>query len=321
MKKFIFILIGSILFISALIASLSNYLLSVAVTPESQRRFQIDECYAAVFESYPEMKPWLDSLQTQGYWRDTFLLDHEGLRHHAVIFEQPSNAQGSTVVLHGYDDNAPRMLRYAYLHYEVLKRNVIVPEHYFHGQSEGDHIRFGWLDRLDVTRLWIPLCHELWPEQQMVVHGLSMGGALTMFTAGEEIPDTMNLIGYIEDCGFTSIQSQLSFQLEDQFGLPSWPLLNIASLICQYKYGWSFEEGDVHKQLAKCTLPMLFIHGMTDSYVPTYMVYDNYEAKTQGYKEIWLVPDAEHAQSIHVAWEEYCQHCRDYINKISNQDL
>lgn len=318
MKKFIYIITGFVLFICIMTGALSNFMLHVAVTPESQRRFEIDSCYDAVFRSYPEMKPWFDSLTTAGLHRDTFLLDEHGLRHHAVIFAQTTDSVGSTIVLHGYDDNAPRMLRYAYLHYEVLGRNVIVPEHYFHGESDGDHIRFGWLDRLDVTKLWIPLTHELWPDEPMLIHGLSMGGALTMFTSGEAIPDSMNLIGYIEDCGFTSIQSQLAFQLDDQFGLPSWPLLNVASQICEWKYGWSFDEGDAQKQLAKCTLPMLFIHGLSDTYVPTSMVYDNYEAKTQGYREMWLVPGAEHAESIHIAWEEYCQHCKEYIEKISH---
>lgn len=316
MKKLLIILAGIVLFILALVGGTSDYMLNVAVHPDSQRRFEIDSCYAKVFEQYPDMKPWRDSLIELGLWRDTFLLDEDNLRHHAVIFEHDGEAQGSSVVLHGYDDNAPRMLRYAYMHYEVLGRNVIVPEHYNHGETEGDLIRFGWLDRFDVTKLWIPLAHNLWPDEQMVIHGLSMGGALTMFTSGEQIPDSMNLIGFIEDCGFTSIKSQLAYQLDEQFGLPSWPVLDAASMICSWEYGWSFDEGDVHQQLAKCQLPMLFIHGLSDSYVPTSMVYDNYAAKSQGYRELWLVPGADHAESIHKAWEDYCQHCGDYIETI-----
>lgn len=318
MKKILFVFIGVLVIICVIVAAIGKFMLNVAIRPESQRRFQLDSCYTAVYHSYPEMEEWYDSLQTKGNWRDTILLDENGLRHHAVVIEHDSLSTGSTIVLHGYDDNSVRMMRYAYMHYEVLQRNVIVPDHYFHGESDGDHIRFGWLDRLDVTGLWIPLAHCLWPDEQMVVHGLSMGGALTMFTSGEDIPDSLNLIGFIEDCGFSSIHEQLEYQLNEEFGLPAWPILNVASEWSALENGWSFEDGNALTQLEKCERPMLFIHGDADSFVPTWMVHENYEAKTKGYKELWIVSGADHAESIHLAWDEYCAHCKDYIEKISS---
>lgn len=39
----------------------------------------------------------------------------------------------------------------------------------------------------------------------------------------------------------------------------------------------------------KCKLPMFFIHGDADTYVPTWMVYPLYEAKSEP-KELWLPP-------------------------------
>ena len=56
--------------------------------------------------------------------------------------------------------------------------------------------------------------------------------------------------------------------------------------------------------MAKCELPMLFIHGDADDYVPTWMVYPLYEAKP-GEKELWLVPGAGHAYSYRDNREEY----------------
>jgi len=318
MKKFFIIFACLAAIVCAIVGFGGNYMLSVAVTPDAMTRFELDSCYAAVYRQYPEMHAWHDSLITNGNWRDTILMDENGKKHHGIFIEHDTPANGSTVILHGYNDNTVRMMRYAYLHYEVLGRNIIVPDHFFHGQSEGDHIRFGWLDRLDITKLWIPLAHKLWPDEKMVVHGLSMGGAMTMYTSGEEIADSLNLVGFIEDCGYNSIKEQLTYQLDEQFGLPSWPIIDVASEICEWKYGWCFEDGETEKQLAKCTRPMLFIHGDADTYVPTWMVEKNYEAKTQGYKELWLVPGADHAESIHKSWNEYVEHCKNYIDKIQN---
>lgn len=316
MKIAIKILVILLIFASILLY-LANYMLGVAVTPSSDRRHQLDSTEARVFNKYPEMREWRDSLIAKGNWRDTMLLAEDGTRRHALILQQDSLATGSSVVMHGYDDNAVVMMRYYFMHYEVLGRNVIVPEHFNHGLSDGDHIRFGWKDRKDIAGLWIPLAHELWPEQQMIVHGLSMGGALTMFTSGEELADSLNIAGYIEDCGYSSTWDQLAYQLKEEYGLPSWPLLDVASWLCEKRYGWNFKESDAISQLKKCKKPMFFIHGDADDFVPTEMVYRNYDAHP-GYKELWIVPGAAHARSIHEAWEEYVDKCAAFIAKVED---
>lgn len=319
MKTFTRLLILIIVLLAILATAMGNMLLEVAVDPASDRRHQIDSCYEEVYRKYPEMQAWHDSLIEHGLWRDTILKASDGSRRHGLILMHDSLAKGSSVVLHGYDDNAIRMMRYFYMHYEILGRNVIIPDHFGHGMSDGDRIRFAWLDRLDVRDLWIPLAHELWPSEKMVVHGLSMGGAMTMFTSGESFPDTMNIIGYIEDCGYSCTWDQLAYQLKDQYGFGPWPLLYIANILCNLKYGWDMKEADARRQVAQCTRPMLFIHGGSDDFVPTSMVYECYEAKTQGWKELWVVPEANHARSIHKAWDEYCQRCEEFINRCEVQ--
>ncbi len=316
MKGFIrFILIVAII-ICGVAIYFGYFMLNTATQPEEDYRHQLDSTYVRVYNRYPEMKVWHDSLVMKGNLRDTFLVAEDGTRRHGLILQHDSLAKGSSLVLHGYNDNAAVMMRYFYLQYEVLGRNVIVPEHFNHGNSDGDYIRFGWLDRLDIKKLWIPLAHQLWPDEDIIVHGLSMGGAITMFTSGEEFADSLRVKAFIEDCGYSSIWEQLAYQMKSQFGMPTFPLLDIANIICEFKRGWNFNDGDAVKQVSKCKKPMLFIHGDADDFVPTEMVYKCYEAKTQGYKEIWIVPGAKHARSIHENWEEYCQRCEEFINRV-----
>ena len=66
--------------------------------------------------------------------------------------------------------------------------------------------------------------------------------------------------------------------------------------------------------MAKCELPMLFIHGDADDYVPTWMVYPLYEAKP-GEKELRLVPGAGHAYSYRDNREEYTAVVRAFVGK------
>jgi len=317
-KKIAYYVFGTIFSVLILCVFIANIALEMAVHPKENKTHKVDSCYQLVYDKYPELKLWHDSLERHHLWSDTMLVSSDGLKRHGLILRHDSLASGSTIVVHGYTDNAAIMMRYTYLHYEVLGRNVVIPEHFGHGESEGDHIRFGWLDRKDITNLWIPFTHSMWPELPIVEHGLSMGGAITMFVAGEEIPDSLNVSAFIEDCGYSSTWEELEYNAK-QMGLPSFPIMNIANMLCRLKYGWDMKESDALKQLAKCHKPMLFIHGDADDYVPTYMVFKNYEAKTHGYKEIMVVKGAEHAKSIHNAWDEYKDRVKSFIDKVEKK--
>ncbi len=318
MKNFIRFVLIVLLILCGIAIYFGYYMLNVAVKPDSDRRHQLDSTYLRVYNKYPEMKLWHDSLVAKGNLRDTFLIAEDGTKRHGLILQHDSLSRGASLVLHGYDDNAAVMMRYFYMHYEVLGRDVIVPEHFNHGDSDGDHIRFGWLDRLDIKNLWIPLAHKLWPDEDIFVHGLSMGGAITMFTSGEEFPDSLRLKGFIEDCGYSSTWEQLAYQLKAEYGMSTFPILDAANLWCNFINGWDFKDGSAVKQVAKCQKPIFFIHGDADDFVPTEMVYKCYEAKKNGHKELWIVPGAKHARSIHENWDEYCQRCEEYINRVES---
>ena len=62
------------------------------------------------------------------------------------------------------------------------------------------------------------------------------------------------------------------------------------------------------------TVPMLFIHGDADTFVPTWMVYPLYEAKPEP-KELWIVPGATHAMSYKDYPQEYTEHVKKFVGK------
>ena len=199
-----------------------------------------------------------------------------------------------------------------YLYNHDLRYNILLPDLHYHGRSEGRAIRMGWLDRLDVLR-WMEVANALFGgNTQMVVHGISMGAATTMMVAGE--PQRPYVKCFVEDCGYTSVWDEFSNELKTSFGLPAFPLMYTASWLCDLKYGWNFREASALAQVAKCELPMLFIHGDADDYVPTWMVYPLYEAKP-GEKELWLVPGAGHAYSYRDNREEYTAVVRAFVGK------
>ena len=278
----------------------------------NERGKNLETSYAFMYEHYPFLSHWVDSLQRENALRDTFILAEDGVRLHALYLYADTLTAHTAVAVHGYTDNAVRMLHIAYLYNHDLHYNVLLPDLRFAGQSEGDHIQMGWKDRIDVLQ-WMNIANEIFGDStQMVVHGISMGGATTMMVSGEKQQPYVKC--FVEDCGYTSVWDEFSHELKSSFHLPAFPLMYTTSWLCEKKYGWNFKEASSLKQVEKCELPMLFIHGDKDTYVPTWMVYPLYEAKPEP-KELWIVPGAAHALSYKENKQEYTDKVRDFVGR------
>lgn len=298
--------------LTALTAAGGCYLLSYALRPEALIRKRTAEARESMLRQYPFLGPWIDSLERSGALRDTVILGQEGERLHAIYAPAAEPTRRTAVIVHGYTDCAERMLMIGYLYHHDLGFNILLPDLHHHGESEGRAIRMGWLDRLDVLR-WMEVADGIFGgDTEMVVHGISMGAATTMMLSGE--PQRPYVKCFVEDCGYTSVRDQFAKELKEQFSLPTFPLLDAADLLCRAKYGWGFREASALKQVARCRLPMLFIHGDADDFVPTEMVYPLYEVKP-GEKELWVVPGAAHAASYRDRREEYTRRVGEFVGR------
>lgn len=313
MKKGIkYSLLGLLTVIIIALVGGSYYMLGYSLTPKDNKGKDIPASYERVRSEYPFIRSWLDSLQTVGALRDTFIINPEGRQLHAVFAAASTPTDKTAVLVHGYEGNAIRMLMIGYLYNNKLGYNIFLPDLQDHGLSGGPAIQMGWKDRLDVLQ-WMNIANRLYGgNTQMVVHGISMGAATTMMLSGE--PQQPFVKCFVEDCGYTSVWDEFSFQLKDMFGLPQFPLMYTTSWLCNAKYGWNFREASSLNQVRKCSLPMFFIHGDDDTYVPTWMVYPLYEAKSEP-KELWIVPGATHAMSYKDYPQEYTERVKKFVEK------
>lgn len=290
----------------------SFYMLGYSLTPKDNKGKDIPGSYEYMHSKYPFITPWLDSLQTTGALRDTFIINRKGRQLHAMFASAAKPTDKTAVIVHGYTDNAIRMLMIGYLYNNDLNYNILLPDLQDNGLSEGPAIQMGWKDRIDVLN-WMNIANDIFGKRtQMVVHGISMGAATTMMVSGEAQQPFVKC--FVEDCGYTSVWDEFSFQLKDMFGLPEFPLMYTTSWLCNAKYGWNFQEASSLEQVKKCSLPMFFIHGDADTYVPTRMVYPLYEAKSEP-KELWIVPGATHAMSYKDYPQEYTERVKKFVGK------
>lgn len=279
---------------AGIIYTVSYYLVDYALLTDAGKE-KLRNTDDLLRKQYPVVAEWKDSLSQAGALRDTFILADDSTRMHAYYVRANKYTTRTAVIVHGYTDNALYWLPIGYLYNHDLEYNILLPDLRFAGQSGGTHIQMGWFDRLDVMQ-WIHVAGNIFGKNlQIVVHGVSMGGATTMMLSGEDTPNSVKC--FVEDCGYSSVWEQFAEELDKMY-LPSFPILNCASAICRHRYGWSFDEADCVSQVMKCRKPMLFIHGDKDTYVPFKMLSKVYKAKPQP-KQMWVAPGSKHALSYH----------------------
>ena len=197
------------------------------------------------------------------------------------------------ICLHGYTNTPIGMARYA-KRFHDRGMTVLTPAARAHERSGGTYIGMGWPERNDVVK-WAGQIAKRDPQARILIFGVSMGGATAMDVAGERLPSQVKCI--IEDCGYTSVWDEFALQLKDVFGLPSFPLLDAANAVCNVRAGYDFHTASSVAQLKKATLPMLFIHGDKDTFVPYSMLDRNYAACASKIKQKLTVHGATHAKS------------------------
>lgn len=241
---------------------------------------------------------WLDAQDT----KTVTIQSQDGLRLSGIWLSSKNKSASTVILAHGYSGKGREMAGFARFYAETLGYHVLMPDDRGHGQSEGEVIGFGWLDRKDYVQ-WIGwVLGHVGLKTDIVLHGISMGGATVLMTGGEELPDQVRAI--VSDCAYTSVEEELTFQLKQLYKLPPFPFIPVTSLITKWKAGYSFKEASALKQLAKVNVPVLFIHGEADMFVPTEMVYRLYEVCTSE-KELLTIPRAGHGTAFQVDREKY----------------
>lgn len=229
----------------------------------------------------------------------------------AWYFAASESTHDYAVCLHGYTNEPIGMARYV-KRFHDRGMNVLAPAARAHERSGGDYIGMGWPERLDVVA-WIERIVQADPEARILVFGESMGAATAMNVAGEPLPANVKCI--IEDCGYTSVWDEFSLQLKDVFGLPSFPLLDVANLVCNVRAGYGFHKASSVEQLKHATVPMLFIHGDQDTFVPYDMFDQNYDACASKVKQKLTIHGATHAKSAQVDPELYWNTVDNFLDE------
>ncbi|WP_430608033.1 cell surface hydrolase [Enterococcus sp. AZ170] len=310
MNRVVKILIALVVLIVIVLLGAGMYFYNYAVVP-SQKDFLAGDTPGTDVETKKPEEKWFQNEHNRSYWD---LTSKDGLKLKAIYLPAEAKTDKNVIMAHGYMGSAETMASFAKMYHD-WGYNVLVPDARGHGESEGDYIGFGWPERKDYLQWIDKVITENGKEAQITLYGISMGGATVMMTSGETLPNNVKAI--VEDCGYSTVNSELAYQLKDMFNLPSFPLVPVTSMITKIRAGYFFGEASSVAQLKKNTLPILFIHGDADKFVPFEMLDDVYNA-TNGPKEKYVVSGAAHAKAFTVDPKTYQETVAAFLKKYVN---
>ena len=260
-------------------------------------------------ENLNDAQKWLEE---KSNYSDKYIESYDKLQLHSYVVTQNSNKWA--IVVHGYGGSGKLMSDKSKYFYD-MGYNVLIPDLRGHGKSEGDYIGMGWKDRLDIIS-WINFIIKENPNAEIVLHGTSMGAATVLMTSGENLPSNVKAI--VADCAYTSAWDEFSYQLETYLKVPSYYILNVTNMVTKLKAGYSLKEASALECVKKATVPILYIHGDKDKFVPYSMMDKLYDA-TNSPKEKLTIDGGEHANSDLVSPFLYWLTVEDFLNQYVTQ--
>ena len=178
---------------------------------------------------------------------------------------------------------------------------LIMPDHRGCGESDGKFLGYGTHESVD-TYLWVDYAKEHFPQLSIYLLGISMGGATVLMMSPKAKENGVKAI--VADCAYTSAWNEFSYHLCKGFHLPDFPIMNIADMFCRIFAGYGFKDASPVEAVKKSSVPVLFIHGTADDFVPYSMMDELYDACTSE-KQKLSIEGAEHARAYYTAPEEY----------------
>jgi fermentation-respiration switch protein FrsA (DUF1100 family) len=224
-------------------------------------------------------------------------------------FENPADKRKIAILCHGYTCGKYSSMIYADM---FLQRGITVLayDHRNHGLSGKASTTMGYYEKFDLQTV-LDWCYEEYGANLAIVtHGESMGAATVLL----HLAIDGRVRCTIADCGYSSLERLLKHQLKTSYRLPAFPFLYVAKLIVKLRTGFWLDDVEPWEGAVHSNVPILFVHGAEDNYVPYTMSMDMYDMK-QGKKEIYLAKGAGHAVSCQTNRKEY----QDKLNKFLNE--
>lgn len=312
---FIPVLISGILLLILAVILLVSYVCFYKVFRPSRRKLLNEGEYdlppGDIYEPfYHQMIKWTDKIRSMK--RELMeVKSFDGLTLRGYYYEYSPDSP-LELIFHGYSGNAERDLSGGVDRCFALGRSCILIDQRGAGLSEGNICSFGINESRDCIS-WIQFAIEKFgKDRPIILGGVSMGGATVMIAASEDLPK--NVVCIMSDCGYSS-QKDIICKVVKEMKLPVKIIYPFIKLGAKTFGGFELEEITPIEAVAKSKIPMIFIHGDTDTFVPHSMSVECFNA-CNAPKKLVTIEGAGHGLAFPVNQEKYIESLRNFENEV-----
>jgi len=218
------------------------------------------------------------------------------------------------ILVHGYTAAYSWMLQFVRL-YQRLGFNILFFDHRGHGSSEGKHATYGYHEKYDLSA-WVDWVVQRKGEDCMIgLHGQSMGGGTVLEYAGLKRHERQ-LKFIIADCPYSDLTKLMVHQLTKLNSLPKFPFLMWIEQMTHVKAGFRIRDISPIRSIRDSSVPIFFIHGTADNFVPTSMSEEMFRQERKGKNRLLLIEGAGHAVAYGKDKERYEQEVAAFIQEV-----
>lgn len=193
---------------------------------------------------------------------------------------------------------------------------VLYAEQRGQNQSGGEYMTFGMQERFD-CRAWASYLASRWHELPLYLAGISMGATTVLMAAGLSLPRQVR--GVIADCGFTSPQAIWNHVSRENLHALGGIHAAASAPVFRSRLKMDARGISTTGALRHCRIPVLFIHGAEDHFVPLEMTLENYRVCAAP-KRLLIVPGAGHAMSCYQDPAQYQRGIREFWDAYDRRD-
>ncbi len=231
------------------------------------------------------------------------ITNEKGFKLKAYLLPAEKESDVYVFCSHGYRGNGRLEFQNMAKFYHEKGYNLFIVDHQAAGESDGKYIGFGYHEYKDCFRWLDFMRNEFGKDIQIILHGVSMGCAtVTMMSGNDRLPANVKFT--VADCGYTSAKDEFVHNVS-AVKFAAMPVMAVADKFNKLISGYKFKEVNPIEAVKNARVPMLFIHGSIDDFVPTKMVYELYNNCSSEDKDILIVEGAAHAESYPVDSTSY----------------
>ena len=236
------------------------------------------------------------------------ITSHDNLKLKGVYYPSDKKSNVTVICVHGYASHAEREWAFPGLFYLSLGYNVLITYQRAHGLSEGKYITFGALEYKDMLK-WVSKINEMNPNDNIIIHGLSIGGKIALDLADKNMK---NVKGIIADAARVSIEGFFKAVTQQMYKKSSDKVMLYFNERFNQEFGVDIKEYETINIVSNSKYPIFLTAGSSENREEIYMKIKDVNPK---YTEIVILPGCGHGNGMYKQTDMYQSALKEFIHK------